>query len=96
MTCDDIYCNKSTIAKQVKVVLSKVLSDYGYEILDALTTDIRPAEDVVRSMNEINASKRMKVVRMAYVQFTMLQCSIQFYSSCIFVFCLPPHELVKT
>merc|ERR1712085_199700 len=35
-------------------------SDYGYQILQALITDIDPAEKVKNAMNEINSSKRLK------------------------------------
>lgn len=62
MTIDEVFESKGIIAKEVKKYLKKVLYDYGYEVLDSLLTDIRPADAVVQSMNEINASKRIKVV----------------------------------
>ena len=37
-----------------------VMKDYGYEIMESLVTDIRPDRKVMASMNEINASKRLK------------------------------------
>mmetsp|Transcript_5587 Transcript_5587/g.6493 ORF Transcript_5587/g.6493 Transcript_5587/m.6493 type:complete len:162 (-) Transcript_5587:268-753(-) len=37
------------------------MAEYGYEILDALVTDIRPCEVAVESMSEINVAKRLKL-----------------------------------
>lgn len=61
MTLDEVFTSKDGLAKEVKSRLEKVLDDYGYEIIDCLLTDIRPSLSVVHSMNEINASKRLKV-----------------------------------
>lgn len=36
------------------------MKDYGYEILNTLVTDLSPDARVKASMNEINASKRLK------------------------------------
>lgn len=36
------------------------MKDYGYEILNTLVTDMSPDARVKASMNEINASKRLK------------------------------------
>jgi regulator of protease activity HflC (stomatin/prohibitin superfamily) len=36
------------------------MKEFGFDILKALVTDIDPDEKVKRSMNEINAAKRMK------------------------------------
>lgn len=62
MTLDEVFQSKSDIAEEVKNRLQNVLDDYGYEVLHSLVTDIRPVDSVVRSMNEINVSKRLKVV----------------------------------
>lgn len=40
--------------------LQSVMKDYGYEILNTLVTDLSPDARVKASMNEINASKRLK------------------------------------
>ncbi|CAN0359372.1 unnamed protein product, partial [Discosporangium mesarthrocarpum] len=48
------------IAVAVKEQLDHVMSDYGYQILQALVTDMEPDRRVKESMNEINASKRLR------------------------------------
>merc|ERR1712038_1835733 len=52
--------NKSQIADATLSQLSQVMRDYGYEIMNTLVTDMSPDERVKASMNEINASKRLK------------------------------------
>ena len=44
---------------QQKVIRSP--SERGYEVIKVLVTDISPEPSVLRAMNEINASKRMRV-----------------------------------
>jgi hypothetical protein len=36
------------------------MNDYGYQILQALITDLDPDQRVKNAMNEINSSKRLK------------------------------------
>ena len=36
------------------------MDKYGFEIIIALVTDIRPAANVMNAMNEINASSRLR------------------------------------
>lgn len=62
MNVDQVFESKNDVAKEVKIRLTGLLFDYGYEVLHSLITDIRPAASVVQSMNEINASKRLKIV----------------------------------
>lgn len=51
---------KEEIAIDVKQELSKVMSTFGFEILQALVTDIDPASRVKDAMNEINAAQRLR------------------------------------
>jgi regulator of protease activity HflC (stomatin/prohibitin superfamily) len=51
---------KEEIANSVKSELCKVMQAFGYEILQALVTDIEPAPKVKDAMNEINAARAMK------------------------------------
>lgn len=44
----------------VKDQLEQVMKEYGYQILQALVTDMDPDPRVKEAMNEINASKRMR------------------------------------
>ena len=60
MDLDDTFANKSQIAEATLSQLSEVMRDYGYEIMNTLVTDMAPDERVKASMNEINASKRLK------------------------------------
>lgn len=60
MELDESFASKKEIAQQVLEQLENVMKDYGYEILNALVTDLAPDARVKASMNEINASKRLK------------------------------------
>jgi len=60
MDLDTAFANKNDIAASVKKLLQQDMSDYGYEILASLVTDLSPDNKVKQSMNEINASKRLK------------------------------------
>lgn len=48
------------IAIAVKQQLEEVMEEYGYQILQALVTDMDPDRRVKEAMNEINASKRLR------------------------------------
>jgi regulator of protease activity HflC (stomatin/prohibitin superfamily) len=60
MELDEAFASKNEIAKEVLQQLENVMKDYGYQILNALVTDLAPDARVKASMNEINASKRLK------------------------------------
>jgi regulator of protease activity HflC (stomatin/prohibitin superfamily) len=57
---DEAFASKDEIADAVLHQLQAVMKDYGYEIRNTLVTDISPDGKVKASMNEINASKRLK------------------------------------
>jgi len=66
MELDDVYVSKNNIASDVREKICMTMLHYGYEIVDALVIDISPADPKIKaSMNEINASKRLKEA-MAY------------------------------
>ena len=44
----------------MKNQLEEVMQEYGYQILQALVTDMDPDQRVKGAMNEINASKRLR------------------------------------
>ena len=48
------------LALAVKTALAATMSAYGYQILNALITDLDPDNRVKQAMNEINSSKRLK------------------------------------
>jgi len=60
ITLDEVFETKEEIAQTVKEELCKVMEDYGYHIIQALITDIRPDDTVQKAMNEINAAERLK------------------------------------
>jgi len=57
---DEAFASKADIASAVLEQLRDVMKDYGYEIIATLITDLSPDSKVKASMNEINASKRLK------------------------------------
>jgi regulator of protease activity HflC (stomatin/prohibitin superfamily) len=60
MELDEAFASKAEIAEAVLGQLKDVMKEYGYEILNTLVTDMAPDRKVKASMNEINASKRLK------------------------------------
>ncbi|KAG4207423.1 hypothetical protein ERO13_A03G064900v2 [Gossypium hirsutum] len=61
LNLDDVFEQKTEIAKAVEEELEKAMSAYGYEIAQTLIVDIEPDVHVKRAMNEINAAARMRV-----------------------------------
>lgn len=57
---DESFASKDDVARAVKEQLSTLMSEYGYEIVAALVIDIDPDPRVKASMNEINASQRLR------------------------------------
>lgn len=60
MTLDTAFEAKEDVARSVKESLDKVMHEYGYQIMQALVTDLQPDSKVRNAMNEINAAKRNK------------------------------------
>lgn len=60
MELDEAFASKDDIAKSVLQSLQNVMKDYGYSIENTLVTDLSPDSKVKASMNEINASRRLK------------------------------------
>ena len=61
MKLDDVFVKKDDIAIAVKRELQEYMSEYGYDIIKTLVTDIDPDAQVKAAMNRINASEREKV-----------------------------------
>ncbi len=61
MKLDDVFERKDDIAIAVKAELNEAMSDYGYDIIKTLVTDIDPDIQVKAAMNRINAAEREKV-----------------------------------
>jgi len=61
MKLDDVFVKKDDIALAVKAELNDAMSDYGFDIIKTLVTDIDPDGQVKQAMNRINASEREKI-----------------------------------
>ena len=61
MRLDDVFEKKNDIANAVKGELNEAMTNYGYDIIKALVTDIEPDAQVKEAMNRINAAEREKV-----------------------------------
>ena len=60
MKIDDVFVKKDDIAIAVKRELQEYMSEYGYDIIKTLVTDIDPDAQVKEAMNRINAADREK------------------------------------
>ena len=60
MKLDDVFVKKDDIAIAVKRELQEYMSEYGYDIIKTLVTDIDPDAQVKAAMNRINAADREK------------------------------------
>ncbi|KAK6926358.1 Band 7 domain [Dillenia turbinata] len=61
MTLDELFEQKSDVAKAVLEELEKVMGGYGYNIEHILMVDIIPDPSVRKAMNEINAAQRLQL-----------------------------------
>lgn len=61
MILDTLFDQKEIIANAVKTELTETMQTFGYEIVKALITDIRPDEKVKHAMNEINEQQRLRL-----------------------------------
>lgn len=57
---DAVFEAKEDLSLAVKNALSETFNRYGYQILQALITDLEPDDRVKSAMNEINSAKRLK------------------------------------
>mmetsp|Transcript_3807 Transcript_3807/g.5841 ORF Transcript_3807/g.5841 Transcript_3807/m.5841 type:complete len:292 (+) Transcript_3807:108-983(+) len=57
---DEAFASTEEVATAVKNQLYDIMKNYGYQIINALVTDLEPDQRVKDAMNEINASKRMR------------------------------------
>jgi regulator of protease activity HflC (stomatin/prohibitin superfamily) len=60
MKLDDVFVKKDDVAIAVKTELNDAMSDYGFDIIKTLVTDIDPDAQVKEAMNRINAADREK------------------------------------
>lgn len=60
MELDEVFASKSEISNACLRQLNNTMREFGLEILNTLVIDMSPDSRVKASMNEINASKRLK------------------------------------
>jgi len=60
MTLDEVFENKDSISRAVQDALSGSMTEYGFTIHKALVTELKPSQEVMNSMNEINKQKRLR------------------------------------
>jgi len=65
LTLDETFEQQSGISINVKTELDTTMSGFGYNILNALVTDIIPDVKVKTAMNDINAAQRAQVAAQA-------------------------------
>jgi regulator of protease activity HflC (stomatin/prohibitin superfamily) len=65
LTLDETFEQQSGISIAVKTELDATMSSFGYNILNALVTDIIPDDKVKAAMNDINAAQRAQVAAQA-------------------------------
>lgn len=65
LTLDEAFEQQAAISAAVKKELDDVMSEFGYNILKALVTDIVPDAKVKAAMNDINAAQREQTAAQA-------------------------------
>jgi regulator of protease activity HflC (stomatin/prohibitin superfamily) len=65
LSLDETFEQQSGISVAVKTELDSTMSGFGYNILNALVTDIVPDTKVKDAMNDINAAQRAQVAAQA-------------------------------
>lgn len=58
---DDVFSKKDNIANAIRNELLSPMSEFGYEIVNALVIDIDPDHNVKSAMNEINTAQRLRI-----------------------------------
>jgi len=61
MDLDEVFEKKDDVGLAVKTELDVSMKVYGFEIPNALVTDVDPAENVKSAMNEIQTQQRLQV-----------------------------------
>src|SRR5271155_1978459 len=65
MTLDEVFDKKDDVGLSVKSELDVSMKIYGFEIPNALVTDVNPADNVKSAMNEIQTQQRLQVAAAA-------------------------------
>ena len=65
MNLDEVFEKKDEVGTSVKTELDASMKVYGFEIPNALVTDVNPADNVKAAMNEIQTQQRLQVAAAA-------------------------------
>src|SRR5215470_4050370 len=65
MNLDEVFERKDDVGVAVKTELDVSMKIYGFEIPNALVTDVNPADNVKSAMNEIQTQQRLQVAAAA-------------------------------
>jgi regulator of protease activity HflC (stomatin/prohibitin superfamily) len=65
MNLDEVFEKKDDVGSAVKTELDVSMKIYGFEIPNALVTDVNPADNVKSAMNEIQTQQRLQVAAAA-------------------------------
>ena len=65
MNLDEVFEKKDEVGASVKTELDVSMKVYGFEIPNALVTDVNPADSVKAAMNEIQTQQRLQVAAAA-------------------------------
>ncbi len=65
MNLDEVFEKKDDVGTSVKTELDASMKIYGFEIPNALVTDVNPADNVKSAMNEIQTQQRLQVAAAA-------------------------------
>ncbi|CAK0833028.1 unnamed protein product [Prorocentrum cordatum] len=60
MLLDEAFEEKDRISAAVNETLTRQMHEYGFQIIKALVTELKPSQEVMQSMNEINKQKRLR------------------------------------
>lgn len=60
MSLDEVFEKKDAIGDAVLESLSTHMSSFGFEIRNALVTEVKPDQDVMNAMNDINKQSRLR------------------------------------
>src|SRR5271155_1278476 len=65
MNLDEVFEKKDDVGAAVKSELDVAMKQYGFEIPNALVTDVNPADNVKAAMNDIQTQQRLQIAAAA-------------------------------
>lgn len=68
MTLDEVFENKDDIADAVNDKISKEMKEFGYDILQALVTNVEPDRTVKAAMNNVKAAQKEREAQQTHAK----------------------------